>query len=1024
MSSYQDQLRLSLRRAKYLDEEDAVNALLTEPVCSPGDARAIEAVALALVKGAREPQRAKPLLDTFLTEYGLSNSEGVALMCLAESLLRIPDWDTADLLIAEKLGSADWEDHIGNTDSLLVNASTWALMLTGRIVELDEELTRQPVNWLKAFFSRISEPAVQAAVRSAMQILGREFVLGQTIEDALRNCTPESTYSFDMLGEAARERNTADRYFQGYLHAINQAGHATHSDKPTISIKLSALHPRYEAAQQLRIMTELLPRLVELSHRAAKAGLGLTVDAEEADRLDLSLDLFQALVEQHSVRNVGFVVQAYSKRAPALLDWLICLAEANDCLFPVRLVKGAYWDTEIKHAQVEGLPGFPVYTQKASTDLSYLVCAKKIFAHPRQLYGQFATHNAHTLAAVLKLGEGQTFEFQRLHGMGEILYATAREQLEHLPKVRTYAPVGAHEDLLAYLVRRLLENGANSSFVNRFLDEAVPPGELVNDPQEIVAGQDQHAHPAIRLPVDLFGDRKNSQGLDLSDSTVHRTLERAIAEQLSHLTQGRKKQHGRVITTPYDRRLIIGQVADTAADDIDDMVNQAARTAADWRLQDAAKRKDILLNCADKLEEARTVLMGLLVHEGGKTIPDALNEVREAVDFCRYYARQIDVHFSKATPLPGPTGEHNVLRLEGRGVWICISPWNFPLAIFLGQVSAALAAGNVVIAKPAEQTPLIAAYCLDILNTAGLPGMVCQLAYGSADVGQALIQHPLVAGVAFTGSTQTARHINTAMAKVNRPIAPLIAETGGQNAMIVDSTALLEQVTDDVVTSAFKSAGQRCSALRVLFLQNEIADKTINMLIGAMDELAIGHPGHMNTDIGPVISDRAAQTLQEHLDIMRANGWVRHQLSLTPLCLHGTFVAPTLVEIPDLAVLKGENFGPILHIIRFAADDIGQIVKQINSSGFGLTFGIHTRIDARAGRLADHINAGNVYVNRNMIGAVVGSQPFGGRGLSGTGPKAGGPNYLARFATEKVVTVNTVATGGNAELLNLAGDTK
>ncbi len=1025
MSSQRNQLRQRLRQAKFADEDRAVAALLDQPVYSLDVAEQVEQVAADLVTAARDSSLSKPLLDTFLTEYGLSNSEGVALMCLAESLLRIPDWDTADLLIADKLGSADWAEHAGAADSLLVNASTWALMLTGRIVELDEELTEEPIGWLKKLIARVSEPVVQTAVRSAMEILGREFVLGQTIDKALSRCQPSDAYSFDMLGEAARTAATAERYFQSYLRAIQTVGDSPQQASSTVSIKLSALHPRYEATQKPRVLTELLPRVLTLCEAAADAGLSLTVDAEEADRLDLSLDLFEALIEAHGVRNLGFVVQAYSKRAAAVLDWLIALAADNQCRFRIRLVKGAYWDAEVKHAQVEGLPGFPVFTRKESTDLSYLVCAQKIFAHPDQLYGQFATHNAHTLAAVLELGRGQPFEFQRLHGMGEILYATAREQIADFPSVRTYAPVGSHEDLLAYLVRRLLENGANSSFVNRFLDEDVVPGELVRDPQRAVAARVSQVHPVIRLPVDLFGERRNSAGVDLASADEQERLERSIATVRTNLLAIRSadadadaNEKARLITAPFDRTLHLGKVADTAGAALDAMLHKAQTAQPDWNGIGGPARRALLERSAEGIEAAADELIGLLVNEAGKSIADAINEVREAVDFLRYYAAQIDALFADV-PLPGPTGERNTLQLQGRGVWICISPWNFPLAIFLGQVSAALAAGNAVIAKPAEDTPLIARRCLELLHAAGIPADVCQLAHGGGAVGQALVEHPAVAGVAFTGSTETARRINQAMAAVDRPIAPLIAETGGQNAMIVDSTALLEQVTDDVLQSAFLSAGQRCSALRVLYLQDEVADRAIEMLIGAMEELTVGDPSTVTTDVGPVISEQAAAALQAHINELRSRGWIRHQLELDDSCANGTFVAPTLAEIPSITELSEEHFGPILHVIRFDASDIAEVIDAINSTGYGLTFGLHTRIDARAGYVAQQVSAGNLYVNRNMIGAVVGSQPFGGHGRSGTGPKAGGPHYLARFATEKVLTVNTVATGGNAELLNL-----
>ncbi|MEM9621231.1 MAG: bifunctional proline dehydrogenase/L-glutamate gamma-semialdehyde dehydrogenase PutA [Pseudomonadota bacterium] len=1019
--------RDALRRAKYMEETQAVAALLQQPAYTPAQARAIEQTATQLVAQARHPRHTKPLLDTFLGEYGLSNSEGIALMCLAESLLRVPDWDTADLLIADKLGSADWAEHAGNADSLLVNASTWALMLTGRIVELDDELTRAPISWLKSLVARVSEPVVQAAVRSAMQILGREFVLGETIESALLRRDQDQAYSFDMLGEAARDTATAERYFDSYLHAIQTVGGARTGQANSISIKLSALHPRYETAQHHRVMAELLPELAALSEAAAALGLTLAIDAEEADRLELSIDLFSALVHKYKVHNVGFVVQAYSKRAPALLDWLIELATAHNCVFNVRLGKGAYWDTEIKHAQQAGLPDFPVYTRKANTDLSYLVCARKILQHPEQLFGQFATHNAHTLAAIVELGRGKRFELQRLHGMGEVLYNTARETLRDFPPVRTYAPVGSHEDLLAYLVRRLLENGANSSFVNRFLDAAITPAELIRDPLEVVANRNMHTHPAIRAPGELFAGRRNSAGVDLADRKTCEQFEQDLATHLQTLTTAEvEAQAGqtdfttaRRITAPYDQTLCLGHVPDTPAAEVPAVIESAQAAHMAWDALGVIERQTRLLQCADALEAARTELVGLLVHEAGKTITDAINEVREAVDFCRYYAQQAEYLMSQETVLPGPTGELNTLQLQGRGVWICISPWNFPLAIFVGQISAALVTGNTVVTKAAEATPLIARRCVQIMHAAGIPQDVCQSITGDGSVGNIAVQHPLVAGVAFTGSTATARHINLTMAAAERGIAPLIAETGGQNAMIVDSTALLEQVTDDVIQSAFLSAGQRCSALRVLYLQEEIADVAITLLIGAMEQLTVGDPSRLATDIGPVISARAAKNLHTHISRLRAQGWLRHQINLTPACQQGFFVAPTLAEIPTIDVLEDEHFGPILHVIRFAADQLQQVVSEINSTGFGLTGGIHTRIDARAAYVAEHINAGNLYVNRNITGAVVGSQPFGGQGRSGTGPKAGGPNYLRRFVHEKVITANTVATGGNTELLNL-----
>ncbi len=1005
--------RASIRAAKFQDEHTTLQSILSTPPYNNDVAHEINRRAIDLVRQARCSNTSKPILDTFLSEYGLSNSEGIALMCLAESLLRVPDAQTADLLIADKLGCGDWSEHLGHADSLLVNASTWALMLTGRLVELPEELLAEPLPWFRKLVARTSEPVIQAAVRTAMEILGREFVLGETIEKAIQRCQDGMQYSFDMLGEAARDAQTARRYFDNYLHAITNVA----SDAPgaSVSIKLSALHPRYEESQRERVMAELVPDLLALCEAAADRNVNITIDAEESDRLELSLDILQLLIEDHQLSNVGCVVQAYSKRAPHVIDWLIDLAEQTRTSISVRLVKGAYWDAEIKHAQVEGLPGFPVYTRKEHTDVAYLHCARKILEHPCQLYGQFATHNAHTLAAIMVMGQGRQFEFQRLHGMGEMLFSSARQIFATFPPVRTYAPVGCHEDLLAYLVRRLLENGANSSFVNRFLDENVTPASLVQDPVALVANGSMRGHPDIYLPEHLFPGRLNSVGQDLNDPTATTCLE-------SRLIDSRRQRQtmlgGADRSSPISASVRINSVPATPIEQLDLVVRRARAAQGAWNRRD--DRALILNKMAALVEENGLALISLLVDEAGKTLPDAVNEVREAVDFCRYYAEGISA-FECDASLPGPTGEDNLLSWQGRGVWVCISPWNFPLAIFLGQVSAALAAGNSVIAKPAEETPLVAARCVALLWEAGVPEDVCQLVTGGSSQGQYLVEHVDIAGVAFTGSNDTARHINIAMAAAPRPIVPLIAETGGQNAMLIDSTALLEQVVDDVIDSAFRSAGQRCSALRVLFVQEEIAETAIELITGAMNELRLGDPRRVSTDIGPVISASAAGRLNAHIEELRKRGFLRHQchVDATHACPTGQFVTPTLAEIPSINYLRAEHFGPILHVVRFAASEIDQVIDSINETRFGLTFGIHTRIAARADYVSERMNVGNVYVNRNITGAVVGSQPFGGQGYSGTGPKAGGPNYLKRFAVEKVVTTNTVATGGNAALLNL-----
>ena len=1047
-------LRAAIREFKFAPEQSAVTRLLTEPPYDDAIAKRIEDAAAELIRDIRADRTHRMVLDRFLSEYGLSDREGIALMCLAEALLRIPDRRTADRLIVDKLGDADWSSHLGHSNDLLINASTWALMLAGGIVAVERSFTADPSRWLRQLAHRLGEPVIQSAMRQAMRILGTEFVLGRTIEEALERSDPDGLYSYDMLGEAARDERTAQRYFDAYGHAIDSlgtgsrgtVGHDTDDRGPdgqgsggrrtgalraSVSVKLSGLHPRYEFAQRRRVLAELEPRLTALVERAAAKGIGLTIDAEEADRLDLSLDLFERLDrpgDAVSGLELGMAVQAYDKRAPAVIDWLVARARATGRRIPVRLVKGAYWDAEIKHAQSLGYPGFAVYTRKASTDLSYLVCARKILAHRDELAGQFATHNAHTLAAVMALaGASRDFELQRLHGMGESLYRAAAARYEDFPPVRVYAPVGSHEDLLAYLVRRLLENGANTSFVNRVLNERLPPEDLVIDPVGTVFGTTPAAHPDIALPVALYGTgRVNSAGVDLTDPNHVQELERQCdlvalkPLRAAPIIFGRPGGgSGRQIFNPANRDERVGESVDAHPWEVDRAFALAAREQTAWCAAGAEFRACLLQEVADRLEQDRGRFVSILVREAGKTLPDAVAEVREAVDFCRYYAAEAVHAFAEPDSLPGPTGETNRLSLHGRGVFVCISPWNFPLAIFLGQVAAALVAGNTVIAKPAEETPLIAFETVRLMQKAGIPVNVLQLLLGGGKVGEALVSHPRAAGVAFTGSTATARRINRTLAARDAPIAPLIAETGGQNVMLVDSSALLEQVTDDVIQSAFGSAGQRCSALRVLYLQKDIADKAMHMIAGAMDELRVGNPAILETDVGPIISQNAAAELQAHIDALSASGAHRHSAPLTKECAKGWFVAPTMAEIDSIRELTMEHFGPILHVVRFAGGAIEDAVEDALSTGYGLTLGLHSRIEDRASKLFELAPVGNVYVNRNMVGAAVGSQPFGGQGLSGTGPKAGGPHYLTRFATEKVLTVNTTATGGNAELLSL-----
>ncbi len=1024
--------RRLIRDAKFAPEEARIVDIAARLRLTGAQRSAIEDNAVRLVERVRTRRDEHSVLDVFLQEFGLANEEGVALMCLAEALLRVPDAATVDALIADKILPGRWADHVGNSESTFVNASTWALMLTGRVIALDKFAERSPADVLRRLIGRASEPVIRQAMRRAMGILGGEFVLGRSIDDALTRGVREhgaaGVFSFDMLGEGARTAHDAGRYCNAYAEALDRAGEAA-SGRGTrlgsgISVKLSALHPRYEFAQHDRVIEELYPRLFDLARRAARWDIGLSIDAEEADRLDLSLDLFERLcraAELSRWNGLGLVVQAYGKRALPVIDWLIELASETGRNVPVRLVKGAYWDAEIKRAQENGLPDFPVFTQKANTDVAYLACAERLLGARETIYPQFATHNAHTLAAVLEIaGDSVDFEFQRLHGMGELLYRVAAEQFSDMPQVRVYAPVGGHRDLLAYLVRRLLENGANSSFVNRFLDADTPARDVVRDPVTLVA-RGPRRHPRIRVPAALYGSRRNSVGVDLSDAANVEALTNALATHATRAFEARPAtsddREDVVIRNPANHREIVGHARYASADDIDAAMRAAAAAQHDWDRLGGGARAKPLLEVADAIENDRNVLVGLLVREAGKTLADALAEVREAVDFCRYYAARAREQFAAPTNLPGPSGESNEISLHGRGVFACISPWNFPLAIFIGQIVAALAAGNTVVAKPAEQTPLIAARMIELAHAAGIAADVVQLLPGDAAVGAALVAHPLIAGVAFTGGTDTARAINRALAARDGAIVPLIAETGGQNAMFADSTALLEQLTDDVVRSAFGSAGQRCSALRLLLLQDDVAGPALTMIRGAMRELRIGDPGNPATDIGPLIDTEAVAKLSRYVAGLRASS---ARVDATPLperCANGSFMAPHIVELDGFDDLTEEHFGPVLHVVRFEADALDANVRAVRALGFGLTMGIHSRIDSRWRRVFENSAVGNTYVNRSMIGAVVGVQPFGGEGLSGTGPKAGGPNYLLRFATERVLSVNTMARGGNIDLL-------
>jgi len=1026
--------------SRYLAEEsETVRLLLDHARLDRQETQRVTALAVKLVKAMRRNRQSAGGLDAFMSEYDLSSAEGTVLMCLAEALLRIPDAETADRLIADKLGDADWQAHFGTSDSVFVNASTWALMLTGRL--LNEDLERGGLGpYLTRAVGRLGEPVIRTALRQAMRILGHQFVMGRTIEEALQRSGESGAsapyrYSFDMLGEAALTARDAERYLVAYTDAIPAVGVGVEPggdlmEAPSISVKLSALSPRFEFAQGDWALAELSARLLHLALIARDCNVALTVDAEEADRLELTLAVFKDVLSHKSLRDwsgLGIAVQAYQKRGYFVVEWLEELAHSLGRVIAVRLVKGAYWDTEIKRAQEQGLDEYPVFTRKSNTDVSYLACAKALLKASPHLYPQFATHNAHTIAWIMHAGAKELFEFQRLHGMGEEVYSEVVGSGKLDRPCRVYAPVGSHEDLLPYLVRRLLENGANTSFVNRFVQEEVAAETIVEDPLEFTDQLDGDLrHPAIPLPTDLFGEsRRNSQGLNLSDVHVldrlSKSLGTAIPEALTvtPIVDGRDID-GEVMPShdPADWSHVVGSVKLASPRAAREALEIAHAEQPAWNLVPPDERGSVLRAAADLFERQRGELVALCVREAGRTVADSVAEVREAVDFLRYYATEGERLFAGPTALHGATGERNELRLQGRGVFLCISPWNFPLAIFTGQIAAALAAGNTVLAKPAEATSLVARRAVDLLLEAGVPSQMLHYLPGEGStIAGALLPDSRLAGVAFTGSTATARKINRGLAERDGPLATLIAETGGVNAMIVDSSALPEQVVRDAVQSAFNSAGQRCSALRLLCLQEDTADAVLEMLVGNMAELVIGDPALLRTQVGPVIDQHAQQQLQDYAAIV--DDRIRYQCPLSLEHESGVFVAPTLVELKRATELTREVFGPFLHVVRYAAASVDELIDDINSTGYGLTLGIHSRVDSFAAHITDRVRVGNVYVNRNMIGAQVGVQPFGGVGLSGTGPKAGGPHYLTRFATEQTISTNTAAVGGNATLLSL-----
>ena len=1024
---------------KHIDEAVRIQEMLDAPALSEGQRTEAANKARAIIVRARRGERKKGMIETFLEEFGLSNAEGLALMCLAEALLRVPDAETRDKLIAEKIRSGKWEDHRGQSDSLLVNASTWGLMLTGKIVRPPADAENDPSGFMARMVREAGEPVIRASMMQAMRIMGEQFVLGRTINEAVKRGErmirkdEAANFSFDMLGEGARTYSDAERYFRAYEAALADVGAAASGKAPEVengvSVKLSALHPSYHALQSERVHAELYPKLLSLCEQAKSSGVNLCVDAEEADRLVLSLGLFERLAREPRLGGwdgLGLALQAYQKRSEKVADWLVDLSSATNRRFMVRLVKGAYWDSEIKHAQVEGAPHFPVFTTKQATDVSYLTCAKTLLSAKGKIFPQFATHNANSLAAIEILAKeagAEAYEFQRLHGMGEALYAAA----ERGDKVRVYAPVGQHEDLLPYLVRRLLENGANTSFVHSFMDEDVPPEAIAADPFAALAAR-PHRHPRIPAPRDLFGDdRRNSDGHDLTQASVQERLVSAISKQnetslsAKPIVSGKEMSGAAIsVTSPQDKSSEIGSVVNATDKDIEDAFSAASAFQPSWDRLGGSSRAEILRAMANAMEENGDALMALMAREAGKTLNDGVAELREAVDFCRYYAAEAEDLFAEAKALPGPAGETNHLALHGRGVFVCISPWNFPLAIFTGQIAAALAAGNTVLAKPAEQTPLVAKMAVELFHKAGLPGDALHLLPGEGHtVGAKLVEDKRTAGVAFTGSTQVARIINRTLAEKDGPIVPLIAETGGLNAMFVDTTALKEQVVDDVITSAFGSCGQRCSALRLLFLPNETADDLITCLKGAMDALVIGDPANPATDVGPLVDADAQVTLKAHHSRMASEATILHALNVSGLEEKGHFFGPTVAELKSLDQIESEVFGPYLHVIRYDNADLEKLGRELSDKGYGLTLGVHSRLERFAGRVQRSVRAGNVYVNRSMIGAVVGVQPFGGEGLSGTGPKAGGPNYLPRFAAERTVTVDITAQGGDPSLLNL-----
>ena len=1016
----QTPLRQAVTDAYRRDEIEAVQDMLQRAQMTDEERNAASELARRLVTQVRASRTKASGVDALMHEFSLSSEEGVALMCLAEALLRIPDNATRDRLIADKISEGNWKSHLNNSPSLFVNAAAWGLLITGKLTTNTSE--KNMGSALSRMISKGGAPLIRQGVNYAMRLLGKQFVTGQTIEEALQNGKEREKmgyrFSFDMLGEAAYTEEDANRYYNDYVQAIHAigkdaAGQGVYEGNG-ISVKLSAIHPRYSRAQHERVMSELLPRLKELFLLGKKYDIGINIDAEEANRLELSLDLMEALVSDPDLagyKGIGFVVQAYQKRCPFVIDYLIDLARRNNQKLMIRLVKGAYWDSEVKWAQVDGMEGYPTYTRKVHTDISYLACARKLLDAQDAVFPQFATHNAYTLGAIYQMGKGKDFEHQCLHGMGETLYDQVVGPQNLGRRVRVYAPVGTHETLLAYLVRRLLENGANSSFVNQIVDENISIDRLIKSPFDTIAEQGIHLHPALPLPRDLYGKgRLNSQGVDFSNENVLQNLQEKLNQASSEdfhaasIVNGEARNVGEAqpVRNPADHNDVVGTVSFADAALAQEAIGAAVAALPEWSAKPASERADCLRRFADLLEQHTPALMMLAVREAGKTLNNAVAEVREAVDFCRYYANEAENTLSKDA--------------KAVGAIVAISPWNFPLAIFTGEVVSALAAGNTVIAKPAEQTSLIATYAVSLMHQAGIPTSALQLVLGAGDVGSALTGDARIGGVIFTGSTEVARLINKALSK--RDDSPvLIAETGGQNAMIVDSTALPEQVCLDVLNSAFDSAGQRCSALRILCVQEDVADKMVNIIKGAMDELVVGKPTQLTTDIGPVIDAEAQQNLLAHINKMKGVAKAYHEIKTAADVddNNSTFVRPILFELNNLNELQREVFGPVLHVVRYRASELDQLIDQINAKGYALTSGVHSRIEGTVDHIRDRIEAGNIYVNRNIVGAVVGVQPFGGHGLSGTGPKAGGSFYLQRLVRTPEWVAPTLSRIGQAD---------